>query len=78
MGLMRRSMAALVALPVLCLSLGSQACDCPDRARVVRHRTVVHHWHRRVVHAYAPCPIALAYDIRPGCNTYYRTYIGLR
>jgi hypothetical protein len=73
---MRRPLVAVIALLATCWSLGSQASDCPCQPRAVRHHVVMHRViHRRVTMAdYAGCPIALAQVIRPGCNSYYRTY----
>lgn len=77
---MRRSVAGLLALFVTCSSAGSQACDCIDHPRPVKHRVAVHRtWHRHfAARAYVGCPIALAHEIRAGCNSYYETYVDLR
>jgi hypothetical protein len=58
-----------------CLAGPAGACRCPPQI-VHHHRAAVRVWHRYVVRrAAAPCPIALAYAIRPGCNAYHEMMV---
>jgi hypothetical protein len=77
---MRWSVAALIALSLAFWSVGSQACNCLDHPHPVMHRVWAHHaWHRHwSARQFAGCPIALAYEIRPGCDWYSQESIGIR
>ncbi|HZK92408.1 MAG TPA: hypothetical protein VFC56_19890 [Stellaceae bacterium] len=80
---MRWSIAPMLALSLVCWSVGSEACDCLDHPHPIKHRAWIRHVFREhsvvhAYHAYADCPIALAQEIRPGCNSYSRLIIGFR
>jgi hypothetical protein len=77
---MRWSIAAMLALSLACWSVGSEACDCLDHPHPVKHRTWVRHVvrHRSVGRTYAGCPIALAYEIRPGCDSHTQLIVSFR
>ncbi|MBV8776756.1 MAG: hypothetical protein JO258_06110 [Alphaproteobacteria bacterium] len=75
---MRRALAALVAVFAALAPIGGQACDCPGMHRAVRHHAVMHRVYRHTVaQTYLGCPVTLASWLRPGCDTYYRSYVDL-
>jgi hypothetical protein len=80
---MRWPIAAVIAFVLTGWVAGgeAQACRCypPSHPTVhpthlMMHRTTVRH----ALYGYAGCPIALAHEIRQGCNTYSLTYVGIR